>query len=157
MVVTKEPKKKNISKEEISAKSIIYYMMNDYKYIKIYQTKLGYFKEANFRQMANEILYYMHDKSTMDFADFMSYVEVSPLKEEFLSVIKDVKDTDLKESTIMDYILNIKENRIKESIKECLIKSKDSGDMLEKENYANKVIHLKEELESIIEERSVKK
>ena len=157
MVVTKEPKKKNISKEEISAKSIIYYMMNDYKYIKIYQTKLGYFKEANFRQMANEILYYMHDKSTMDFADFMSYVEVSPLKEEFLSVIKDVKDTDLKESTIMDYILNIKENRIKESIKECLMKSKDSGDMLEKENYANKVIHLKEELESIIEERSVKK
>jgi len=33
-------------------------MMNDKKCIKMYQTKLGYFKEAKYRGIANEILYY---------------------------------------------------------------------------------------------------
>ena len=38
--------------------------------------------------MANEILYYMTKNKTMNFADFMSYVAVSPLKEEFETVIR---------------------------------------------------------------------
>ena len=90
-VVARGSLKKKINKEEISARSIIYYMMNDYKYIKMYQTNLGYFKSANYRGMANEILYYMTKNKTMNFADFMSYVAVSPLKEEFETVIRDTK------------------------------------------------------------------
>ena len=156
-VVAREPLKKKINKEEISARSIIYYMMNDYKYIKMYQTNLGYFKSANYRGMANEILYYMTKNKTMNFADFMSYVAVSPLKEEFETVIRDTKIEDFSDSTFLDYILNIKESRIKGSIKECKKIIKDSSDILEQEKEMQKIITLKSELEKIIEERSVKK
>ncbi len=156
-VVARESLKKKINKEEISAKSIIYYMMNDYKYIKMYQTNLGYFKSANYRGMANEILYYMTKNKTMNFADFMSYVAVSPLKEEFETVIRDTKIEDFSDSTFLDYILNIKESRIKGSIKECKKIIKDSSDILEQEKEMQKIITLKSELEKIIEERSVKK
>ena len=156
-VVARDPLKKKINKEEISARSIIYYMMNDYKYIKMYQTNLGYFKGANYRGMANEILYYMTKNKTMNFADFMSYVAVSPLKEEFETVIRDTKIEDFSDSTFLDYILNIKESRIKGSIKECKNIIKDSSDILEQEKEMQKIITLKSELEKIIEERSVKK
>lgn len=156
-VVAREPLKKKNNKEEISARSIIYYMMNDYKYIKMYQTNLGYFKSANYRGMANEILYYMTKNKTMNFADFMSYVAVSPLKEEFETVIRDTKIEDFSDSTFLDYILNIKESRIKGSIKECKKIIKDSSDILEQEKEMQKIITLKSELEKIIEERSVKK
>ena len=132
-------------------------MMNDYKYIKMYQTNLGYFKSANYRGMANEILYYMTKNKTMNFADFMSYVAVSPLKEEFETVIRDTKIEDFSDSTFLDYILNIKESRIKGSIKECKKIIKDSSDILEQEKEMQKIITLKSELEKIIEERSVKK
>ena len=156
-VVARGSLKKKINKEEISARSIIYYMMNDYKYIKMYQTNLGYFKDANYRGMANEILYYMTKNKTMNFADFMSYVAVSPLKEEFETVIRDTKIEDFSDSTFLDYILNIKESRIKGSIKECKNIIKDSSDILEQEKEMQKIITLKSELEKIIEERSVKK
>lgn len=156
-VVARWSLKKKINKEEISARSIIYYMMNDYKYIKMYQTNLGYFKSANYRGMANEILYYMTKNKTMNFADFMSYVAVSPLKEEFETVIRDTKIEDFSDSTFLDYILNIKESRIKGSIKECKKIIKDSSDILEQEKEMQKIITLKSELEKIIEERSVKK
>lgn len=156
-VVTRGSLKKKINKEEISARSIIYYMMNDYKYIKMYQTNLGYFKGANYRGMANEILYYMTKNKVMNFADFMSYVAVSPLKEEFETVIRDTKIEDFSDSTFLDYILNIKESRIKGSIKECKKIIKDSSDILEQEKEMQKIITLKSELEKIIEERSVKK
>lgn len=156
-VVARGSLKKKINKEEISARSIIYYMMNDYKYIKMYQTNLGYFKSANYRGMANEILYYMTKNKTMNFADFMSYVAVSPLKEEFETVIRDTKIEDFSDSTFLDYILNIKESRIKGSIKECKKIIKDSSDILEQEKEMQKIITLKSELEKIIEERSVKK
>ena len=156
-VVAREPLKKKINKEEISARSIIYYMMNDYKYIKMYQTNLGYFKRANYRGMANEILYYMTKNKTMNFADFMSYVAVSPLKEEFETVIRDTKIEDFSDSTFLDYVLNIKESCIKGSIKECKKIIKDSSDILEQEKEMQKIITLKSELEKIIEERSVKK
>lgn len=156
-VVARGSLKKKINKEEISARSIIYYMMNDYKYIKMYQTNLGYFKSANYRGMTNEILYYMTKNKTMNFADFMSYVAVSPLKEEFETVIRDTKIEDFSDSTFLDYILNIKESRIKGSIKECKKIIKDSSDILEQEKEMQKIITLKSELEKIIEERSVKK
>ncbi len=156
-VVARGSLKKKINKEEISARSIIYYMMNDYKYIKMYQTNLGYFKSANYRGMANEILYYMTKNKVMNFADFMSYVAVSPLKEEFETVIRDTKIEDFSDSTFLDYILNIKESRIKGSIKECKKIIKDSSDILEQEKEMQKIITLKSELEKIIEERSVKK
>lgn len=156
-VVARGSLKKKINKEEISARSIIYYMMNDYKYIKMYQTNLGYFKGANYRGMANEILYYMTKNKTMNFADFMSYVAISPLKEEFETVIRDTKIEDFSDSTFLDYILNIKESRIKGSIKECKKIIKDSSDILEQEKEMQKIITLKSELEKIIEERSVKK
>lgn len=156
-VVARGSLKKKINKEEVSARSIIYYMMNDYKYIKMYQTNLGYFKGANYRGMANEILYYMTKNKTMNFADFMSYVAVSPLKEEFETVIRDTKIEDFSDSTFLDYILNIKESRIKGSIKECKKIIKDSSDILEQEKEMQKIITLKSELEKIIEERSVKK
>lgn len=49
-------------------------MMNDIKYIKIYQNNLGYFMDKTYRQIANEIVYYSEHNKEINQADFISYI-----------------------------------------------------------------------------------
>lgn len=149
-------KEKRKSRYEKSAEHILYYMMNDQKYVKIYQTKLGYFKEETYRKIANEILYYLEENKKIELADFLTYAEQSPLKNEIYTLIQSIKDIELDDTSIMDYIRNIKEIMWEEELKKMKAEQKRVQDINEKEKLGQKIVDLMIKIQEIKKERSVK-
>ena len=149
-------KEKRKSRYEKSAEHILYYMMNDQKYVKIYQTKLGFFKEETYRKIANEILYYLEENKKIELADFLTYAEQSPLKNEIYTLIQSIKDIELEDTSIMDYIRNIKEIMWEEELKKIKDEQKKVQDINEKERLGQKIVDLMIKIQEIKRERSVK-
>ena len=149
-------KEKRKSRYEKSAEHILYYMMNDQKYVKIYQTKLGFFKEETYRKIANEILYYLEENKKIELADFLTYAEQSPLKNEIYTLIQSIKDIELEDTSIMDYIRNIKEIMWEEELKKIKDEQKKVQDINEKERLGQKIVDLMIKIQEIKKERSVK-
>ena len=147
------PQKK--SKYNMCAELILYYMMNDTKYVKMYQTKLGYFKSAIYRGIASEIIYYVEKNGKIELADFLSYAEASPLKDDIYNVIKSIKNPEIVETSMEDYIFNIKECTWEEEIKKLKIEMKQTSDIHEKENLAKKIVDFNKKIQEMLEERSV--
>ena len=149
-------KEKRKSRYEKSAEHILYYMMNSQRYIKIYQAKLGYFKDEGYRKIANEILYYAEENNKIELADFLTYAELSPLKNEIYAVIKSIKDVELDDTSFMDYIRNIKEIMWEEEVKKIKAEQKQVQDINEKEKLGQKIVDLMIKIQEIKKERSVK-
>ena len=141
---------------QISVEHLLYAMMNDVKYIKMYQSKLGYFKEENYRKIANEIIYYAENKKEMSFADFLTYVELSPLKQEMNTIITSIKDDEIDDTSIADYIYNIKQIMWEDEVQKLKQEQKKLSDMNEKERIGNKIVELMKKIQEMKIERSVK-
>ncbi len=152
----RRPPKKPPNRYELSAKSILYYMMNDVKYIKMFQNKLGYFKEETYRGVASEIEYYYEKNKQICLADFLSYAETSPLKDKIYEIVSSIKEEELADTSMEEYMNNIKEDTWLDKISVLKKKMKDTIDMLEKENIASEVIEFTKKIQEIRKERSVK-
>jgi len=122
----------------------------------MYQKKLGYFKEEIYRGVANEILYYYDKKKEMVIADFLSYAEDSPLKEQIYDVIKNVADEELNEDCMEEYIYNINEVLWKDQIKNLKKEIKNTSDIHKKELLGNNIIDITKKIQEMKLERSVK-
>jgi len=91
-------------------------MMNDSKYIKMYKSKLGFIENPIYRNIANEILGYYEIKKKIELADFLSYIETSKLKDEVYELIKNIKDDNMSEKIMEEYIISIKRIRKEKEI-----------------------------------------
>ena len=139
-----------------SAEHILYYMMNDPKYIKMYQNRLGYFKEEIYRGIANEIIYYYEQNKKIELADFLSYVEVSPLKEAMSAIIQGINDDEIGENKMEDYIFHIKMKLWEDKVKELKESQKRETDVHKKGLIGEDIVNLKKKIQELKEERSVK-
>ena len=154
-IPVKEKRVTKKSKYDLCAELILYYMMNDLKYVKMYQTKLGYFKSSVYRGIANEIIYYVEKNKTIELADFLSYAETSPLKEDIYRILESIKTPEIVETSMEDYIFNIKEYTWEEEIKKLKVEMKQTSDIHEKENLAKKIVDFNKKIQEMLEERSV--
>ncbi len=139
-----------------SAEHILYYMMNDAKYIKMYQNRLGYFKEEVYRGIANEIIYYYEQNKNIELADFLSYVEISPLKEAMSAIIQGINDEEIAETKMEDYIFHIKMKLWEDKVKELKESQKKETDIHKKGLIGEDIVNLKKKIQELKEERSVK-
>ncbi len=149
------PKVKN-SKYDISVNYILYYMMNEKKYIDLYQNNLGYFKEEKYRKIANEISYYAEEKNSINLADFLTYAETSPLKDEIYNVIKSINDPRIEDNSIKDYFNNIKEKNWEDELQKLKLEQKQVSDINEKTNIGQKIVEIMIKIQEIKKERSVR-
>lgn len=156
VVMQEKPKKEKKSRYKQSVEHLLYYMMNDIKYIKIYQTKLGYFEEENYRKVASEIIYYADEHKKINVADFLSYAELSPLKDEIYEIIKSIKEPDIEDTSINDYINNIKEIMWENELKKMKVEQRKMQDINEKERIGLKIVELMKNIQELKKERSVK-
>lgn len=156
VVMQEKPKKEKKSRYKQSVEHLLYYMMNDIKYIKIYQTKLGYFEEENYRKVASEIIYYADEHKKINVADFLSYAELSPLKAEIYEIIKSIKEPDIEDTSINDYINNIKEIMWENELKKMKVEQRKMQDINEKERIGLKIVELMKNIQELKKERSVK-
>ncbi len=137
-------KRKN--KYEIGIYHILYFMMNDAKYIKMYKSKLGFFDNPIYRGIANEIMAYYELHGKISYADFLSYVETSKLKKEIYEVIENVKDEELNETIMEEYLTTVKKVRKEHEIEDLKRKVKNELDINRKIALVSRIQELKKEV-----------
>ena len=135
------PEKK--SSGDIAAEHILYYMLNDKKYIEAYQKNIGYFSKPIYRNLANYIVYYYNEKKDVNIADFISFV--FDKKEEYdkiIAITNEFKEN-LNDELFKDYVNVYLKNQKEEQIKELKNKLKNEIDMDKKINIAKQIAEIK--------------
>ena len=137
------------------AQRILYGMMSDLKIIKMYQKELNYFLEKQHRQVANEIIDYYEKNKTISLVDFLSYAELSPIKDDILQITNSIKDENITENNIEESILMMKEIMIEKEIKDLKKQLKESLDINAKIKIGLKMTELCRQKNELKKERSV--
>ena len=126
--VSEKKVSKKLSGIDIAIRKILFYMLNDIKYIKLYQNKIGFFEDKLYRDIANEIVYYSEKNETINVADFISYIQNNEELNKVIFEIIDANDSELNELEFINYIkvLNQKSSELKiKKIKEQIKKEMD--------------------------------
>ncbi len=138
----KEVKKKKLDSLNIAIRKILYYMLIDSKYIKIYQNKIGYFEDKIYRNIANEIVYYNEKYGKINIADFISYITSNQELYEVVLEIIDTYEENISLEEFEKYILVINQKMDE-------IKIKKLKEQIKKEMDVNKQKKLLEEIAEI--------
>ncbi len=128
---------------DIAAEHILYYMLNDKKYILEYQKNIGYFIKPIYRNLANYIVYYYNEKKEINVADFISFV--FDKKEEYdkiIAITNEFKE-ELSEELFKEYVLVYQKSQKEEQIKELKNKLKNEVDMNKKITIAKQIAEIK--------------
>lgn len=125
---------------------ILYFMMNDPVYIKMYKSKLGFLDTPIYRGIANEIMGYYEFHKSINLADFLTHVEQSKLKNEILEIVNSIKDEAIDETSMEEYICSVKKTKIEKEIKDLMKQQKEETDINKKEELGKRILELKKEV-----------
>lgn len=125
---------------------ILYFMMNDPIYIKMYKSKLGFIDHATYRGIANEIQGYYEFHKNINLADFLTFSETSKLKKEILEIVQSIKDDNMDETIMEEYINSVKKMRKENEIQKLKEKIKLEMDSNKKLEIAYRIQELKKEV-----------
>lgn len=132
-------------KQNIKAvEEILYYMMNNVKYAKIFTKELNYIPDKLYFDIEKDIQAYIILNNTINLADFISY-EVNNGKEKIINSIISAhnNDVDMNEEEFKNYI-KIVDKWIKESkIKELKIELKKVSDINRKKEIMDMITKIK--------------
>ena len=136
--------KKSFSKYDIASTSILYYMMNDGKYIERFKKDLGYFTLKKYRSIANEIIYYYDTYKDIDVSRFVTFVGPKDyIYDDVMNVIKMVNIDTLTMDDFNEYLNVAKLETTKAEIKKLKEEINNTLDEAEKCALAEKLIELK--------------
>lgn len=145
-IIKEVPTRKD--KFQQACEKLLYYMMNDRIYIKMYQRQLGFIPFTNYRNIANEIIYFYDLNKMINVADFISFVNNKPeIYKAVLNIISENDDIDFLESEMELYIKIIKEYITKQEIIKLKERLKNELDVNKKVEIASKITELKKEVE----------
>lgn len=122
---------------------ILFYMMNSYTYIKLYQTRLGIFPTKEHRMIANEIIYYYEKNKDINLADFITYIETNPLRNEIMDIINNEKDFCLSEEGMLELLYKVRKKIQEQEIKKLKNEVKNEFDINKKMALLEKIAELK--------------
>ena len=129
-IITKQSSGDKYSK---CVKKILYYMMSDSKYIKIFNKQLGFLKNKEERNLIIEIETYIDKYDKINFADFLSYAENQDNIRNLVHNIRDEVDyDDLDEKIFLEYLKCIEDILLNEKIEELKQKQLLTIDINEK-------------------------
>ena len=141
LYVKKESKK--ITKYEKAEKNLIFYMLKNPEVIRLYDKKITYMPDENYRILAREVSYFYKKFGYINIADLISTIN----NDELIKLIGQIEMLNLKETytieEIEDYINTIWEYNAKFEINNLKEKIKKETDPLEKAKLAQKIVELK--------------
>lgn len=144
--VKEEPKKEVVKKDKYmkAAEKILYFMMNDEEYISEYQKKLGYFSEPEYREIANEIIYFCETNGAITVADFITYVtDKSDIKERVMNIVNDSINDEVTIETMDDYISAVSKVMTQNEIKRLRLLMTKELDVDKKKKLMEQMVELK--------------
>ena len=121
-------------------------MMHDPIYIKMYKSKLGFLNHPTYRGIANEIMAYYESHRNINFADFLTFIETSKLKNEMLELIASIKDENMDETIMEEYINAVRKVIKEEEIKKLKEEQKNELDANKKLEIGRRIQKLKKEV-----------
>ena len=134
----------SISKYEKAESSLIYYMLKSPEVITMYNNKVTYIPNKEYRMLAREISAFYKNFGFINEADFIDYIECD---EDLMQTINKINKTNTKETytleEIDDYINVIRDYNIKVEIKRLTNKMKNLTDPLDKAKIAEEIVGLK--------------
>lgn len=146
--VVEEPKKEVIRKDSymIGSEKILYFMMNGTEYIDLYQRKLGFFSDPTYREIANEIVYFLNMNGAITVADFITYItDKSEIKDKVMEIVNDSINDEVTLEAMDDYIGAVSKVMTKNEIKRLKILMKNELDVDKKMKIAMQIAELKKE------------
>lgn len=136
--------KKKISKYDIACENIIYFMLQDRKFVEKFKKELGYFDNKKYRGIASEIIYFTESRKEIDMASFITYINTKDyLSDDVMEIIKNInlESTNMEEFEEFIKVANneLTKNEIKK-LKEQITNELDANKKME---LASKLIELK--------------
>ena len=151
-VVVKEKKeevKREIVKKDsyiIGSEKVLYFMMNGEEYIREYQKKLGFFSDSLYREIANEIVYFLENNKKITVADFITYVnDKDSIKGKVMEIVNDSANDEVTMEAMDEYILALLKVMTKNEIKRLKELMKKELDVDKKMKLAAQIAELKKE------------
>ena len=144
--VTKVEAKKRLKKDEKLYGLICYYMMNDTKYIRLYEQELAYLPNDEYNTLANDLLAFYIKYNYISIADFISYEVESDAYELAIRVIDEFIQNTLSDEEIIDVVNKVKDLANERKIKELKEKLKTTTDINEKLRINDEIVNLKKRM-----------
>lgn len=154
-VIKVDKTKKNVSKISIKKKQkreeklfslICFYMMNDVKYIKLFEQELACLPNEEYNTLATDLLAFYIKYNYISIADFITYEVESKVYELALSVIDDNIQGVLTDEEYVDVIEKIKDISNNERISKLKEKLKITSDINEKLKITDEIANLKKRM-----------
>ncbi len=138
--------KKRKKKDEQLYSLLCYYMMNDIKYIKLYEQELSFVPNEEYMALASDLLAFYIKYNYINIADFISYEVSNDSYELALSVIDEFINNELSDLEYVGVIEKIKNNICEDKIKNLKEKLKVTTDINEKLSIADEIAKLKKDV-----------
>ena len=147
VVVKSLPKKMvkvPISRVDKACQNLIYFMMNDGKFIDIWEKEMGYFSNKVYRNIVNEIIYFYKNNQKMDISQFISFIsEKEYIYDDAMEIIKTNKTTEFSDEAFYECLKSAKREMAKEEIKNIKRQIANTTDVNEEMKLAEKLLKLK--------------
>ena len=118
-------------------------MMNDTKYIRLYEQELAYLPNDEYNTLANDLLAFYIKYNYISIADFISYEVESDAYELAIRVIDEFIQNTLSDEEIIDVVNKVKDLANERKIKELKEKLKTTTDINEKLRINDEIVNLK--------------
>ncbi len=132
------------TKYEKAESGLVYYMLKSPEVITMYNNKVTYIPNKEYRMLAREISSFYKNFGFINEADFIDYIECD---EDLMTTISKINKNNTKETytleEIEDYINVIRDYNVKEEIKRLTNKMKNLTDPLDKAKIAEEIVGLK--------------
>lgn len=147
MVEERIPQVEKKDAYKISCEKILYMMMNGVEYVREYQHKLGFFSEQIYRNIANEIVYYVESNGNINEADFISYISTKDdIKEKTMEIVKEAINDEVSLESMDDYLTAISKIMTKQKISKLKNDLKNELDVDKKMKITMQIAELKKEV-----------
>ena len=140
--ITKITKTKH-NNYDLTCQKILFYMMNEPKYVRIYQNNLVFLDNLNYREIAKAIIYYNDTNKDINVADFLSFASSNETFYPIILKIVNNGDENINEDIFMDYLETIKNTNKRKTIKELKKELKEELDKNKKIEIAMKIAEIK--------------
>lgn len=134
--------KKN--KYDVASEKLLYYMMNDVKYIYLFDKEIGYFTKKMYKLIYSDIEAYFEKNKSIKLADFISFSFRNEYSYSYvLSIISNNESEELDISLFKKYLSIFKDFLNNEEVLELKNKMKNCSSDLEKVKIAEKIANIK--------------
>ena len=148
--VTPPKKQTKTNKYEIAQRNLLFYMLESSEVIKMYENKVTFMPNQNYRFLAREISMFYKENGYINIGEFIDSIEGD---EDITQIIRKLQNSNLSENyttkEIEDYINTIKDYNIKNETKRLKKEMNETTDLEKKTKIAQKIIELKKECNNV--------